>query len=69
MPIGEYINPESDCFYYEAETGRLFRIEEIEVVREDSDGKVRARRRGLATMLRLCYIHWPCFSTTMEGRI
>ncbi len=54
MSIDDYINADHDGFYYEPETGRLFKIQEIPVVREDTDDKARSTRRLCLGSFRLC---------------
>jgi hypothetical protein len=54
VEISDFIKQEHDGFYYEPETGRLFRIEEIQVSREDNDGKVRSNRKFFLGTQRLC---------------
>lgn len=45
MEIDDFINEEHEGFYYIPETGRLFKIEEIQVSFEGTDGAVRPKRK------------------------
>lgn len=45
MGIDNFLNEGHEGFYYEPDTGRLFKIEEIDVTFEGNDGKARPKRK------------------------
>lgn len=55
MVIDNFLLKGHDGFFYEPESGRLFKIEEVSVTEEDSsDGKVRSRRKHFNGENKLC---------------
>ena len=54
MSINSFLNKGHEGFYYEPDTGRLFKIEEIEVSFEDINGSVRPKRKLFKGIQRAC---------------